>query len=97
MCMSELCQICEQRGISNYFKAILGSPTEKSTNIIKLIQEFQWSLDNTVYIGDSVNDLVAARSANIQFIGFGRTNFSEVNKSFYTVENFTELSKLLLK
>jgi phosphoglycolate phosphatase-like HAD superfamily hydrolase len=94
---SELRDICEQRGISNYFKAILGSPIEKSINIINLIQEFQWSLNNTVYIGDSVNDLVAANTANIQFIGFGRKNFSEVDKSLCIVENFTELSKLLLK
>ena len=94
---SELRIICQQRGISNYFKIILGSPTEKSLNITNLIQKFQWSTKNTVYIGDSVNDYVAASSANIPFIGFGRCNFTENYKSLLTVENFTELSKLLFK
>jgi len=93
----ELCQICRHRRIDQYFEAILGSPVEKSLNIINFLEASQWQRNKTVYVGDSVSDFEAASSAGIAFIGFGSTNFHSYDKIFTSVDNFNELSQLLLR
>ena len=66
---AELRRICEKRKIDHFFKAILGSPTEKKDNIAALLSELNWSHGRSVYVGDSNNDLEAAKSNNLDFVG----------------------------
>jgi phosphoglycolate phosphatase-like HAD superfamily hydrolase len=65
----ELREVCKGRGIDIFFKRILGSPTEKKDNIAKLLSDFEWDRDKSLYVGDSNNDLEAAKANNIDFIG----------------------------
>ncbi len=65
----ELRQVCQARGIDGYFRAILGSPTEKTQNLIELVTSQGWDQRACVYVGDSVNDYDAATEAGIGFIG----------------------------
>lgn len=92
---SELREICRQRGVDRYFDAILGSPEEKSANIDNLLRDLAWSRGSTVYVGDSVNDREAAGVAGIDFIGFGKENFSMGTRTHLTIDSFEQLQKLL--
>ena len=65
----ELRSVCEIREISNYFIDILGSPTDKTTNVRNLIAEKGWNKAETILIGDSINDYNSARENGIMFIG----------------------------
>lgn len=64
----ELRQVCRARGISHYFRAILGSPKEKRENLELLARE-GWEPQASVYVGDSQNDYQAAAEVGIDFIG----------------------------
>ena len=66
---AELRRICEKRKIDHFFKMILGSPTEKKDNIATLLSNLNWSHDKSLYVGDSNNDLEAAKSNNLDFVG----------------------------
>ena len=46
-----------------------GEQRSKSEMIAGIIEDFKISPDNTVYIGDTVNDFDAANGNNIEFIG----------------------------
>ena len=92
---NELRGICRQRGIDHYFDAILGSPEEKSANIGSLLRDLGWNRESTVYVGDSVNDREAAGIAGIDFIGFGRGNFSTGAQNHLTIDSFEQLQRSL--
>ena len=47
----------------------LGSPTEKKDNIAALLSDFKWARSKSLYIGDSNNDLEAAKANNLDFVG----------------------------
>ena len=80
----ELREICKGRGIDSFFKMILGSPTEKKDNIATLLSDFEWERDKSLYVGDSNNDLEAAKANNIDFIGrsSGLTDWKSRNTTF---------------
>jgi HAD superfamily hydrolase (TIGR01549 family) len=80
----ELRRICKKRKIDHFFKAILGSPVEKKDNIAVLLSELNWSHDRSVYVGDSNNDLEAAKSNNLDFVGrySGLIDWKNSNVSF---------------
>ena len=59
----------ELRRIDHFFEKILGSPTEKKDNIAALLSELNWKETDTLYVGDSKNDLDAARANDLDFIG----------------------------
>jgi phosphoglycolate phosphatase-like HAD superfamily hydrolase len=65
----ELREVCKGRGIDLFFKRILGSPIEKKDNIATLLCDFKWDRNKSLYVGDSNNDLEAAKANNIDFIG----------------------------
>ena len=66
---SELRMVCRERGIDRYFKRILGSPVKKKDNLAQLLEDLGWKTNETVYIGDSNNDLEASLANSINFIG----------------------------
>ena len=66
---NELRQVCRARGIDGYFCAILGSPKEKTQNLIELMGSHGWDCQACVYVGDSLNDSDAAAEAGIDFVG----------------------------
>jgi len=87
----ELREICKGRGIDSFFKMILGSPTEKKDNIAALLSDFKWARSKSLYVGDSKNDLEAAKVNNIDFIG---RSSGLVDWEGYNVKFVSELSSL---
>ena len=90
----ELCTICRQRDLSKFFIKISGSPTKKTTNIENAITDLDLNRDKTVYIGDAISDMESSNSAKINFIGFGKENFSMAH-GIPTVNTFDQLQRLL--
>jgi len=66
---TELRVVCRERKIDRYFKRILGSPVKKKDNLTQLLKDLEWKTNETVYIGDSNNDLEASSANRIDFIG----------------------------
>jgi len=80
----ELRQICKKRGISHFFKIILGSPIEKEENIAILLSKLNWKHEKSLYVGDSSNDLEAAKANQLDFVGrsSGLINWKNFNIKF---------------
>ena len=87
----ELREVCKGRGIDSFFKMILGSPTEKKDNIATLLSDFKWERSKSLYVGDSNNDLEAAKENNIDCIG---RSSGLVDWEFYNVKFVSDLSSL---
>ena len=88
----ELRVVCRQRGIHHFFDVIFGSPTSKDDNILRLLRLKGWKKKDCVLIGDSINDLRAAKETGIDFIGknSGMKDWSkEPGSRFFN--NFLEL------
>lgn len=66
---NELRDVCKERRIDNFFVEILGSPVSKDKNIFDLLFKREWKKNLSLYVGDSINDLHAAQSNGIDFIG----------------------------
>jgi phosphoglycolate phosphatase-like HAD superfamily hydrolase len=66
---TELRGICKKRKIDHFFKSILGSPVEKKDNIADLLSGLNWQHSQSLYVGDSNNDLEAAKANNLDFVG----------------------------
>jgi len=91
---NDLKYICNKIGISDYFKAILGSPAKKAKNIKKIISEFSLSREETIYVGDSRNDYEATIQAGLVFIGrnSGIYNFSKLG-DVLVIDNLFNLNE----
>tara|TARA_Y100000816_G_scaffold269835_1_gene233092 strand:- start:508 stop:1125 length:618 start_codon:yes stop_codon:yes gene_type:complete len=83
----ELRYLSKRLNISNYFVSIHGSPTPKEVLIDKLIKKFEYKIDETCLIGDSINDLEAAYANKIKFYGYN--NHLLKNKCEY-IDSFTD-------
>ena len=66
----ELRQLCRQLSLTKYFVSIHGSPTPKSKLVEELMEQHQYNQQETILIGDSINDFSAAMDNGIHFLGF---------------------------
>ena len=84
----ELRLLCKYLEIDKCFITIEGSPTAKNQLVKQLLSTYNYSVDDCVLIGDSINDLEAAKINEITFYGYNYPDFlsADVNniKHFYT-------------
>ncbi len=66
----ELQYLCEQLDIKGYFISINGSPTHKNTLVKNLLEKYNYKKNETILIGDSINDYKAAKINNLDFYGY---------------------------
>lgn len=85
----ELKFLCDQLGISTYFKSISGSPEIKSSIVNRIITDNSYKNTEVILIGDSMTDLYAAESNNILFIGYN--NYAIKEKCSYYIDSFYHL------
>ena len=87
----ELREVCGIRKIKHFFSEILGSPASKESNVSELMAK-GWKAESCIFVGDSVNDLKAARSCGIDFIG-RNSDFSDWHseKDLIVISDLTEL------
>ncbi len=86
---NELRYLCEKHEISNYFVTIYGSPVKKNDLVKRIIQENNYCVDEVALIGDSINDLEAAKVNNIDFYGYNNSAMN--NSDGYYIDTFTEV------
>ena len=93
--LRELIKICKKKKISSYFKSINGYPQTKKEHIKFIIEKNNLGIKEIVYIGDSINDLDAAKCFNINFILLGKKNNINGYKKIYYLKNLINLTDLI--
>ena len=89
----ELRYLCRQLDISRYFVSIHGSPTPKAKLVERVVSEYEYKLKEIVLVGDSINDLDAARQNNISFIGYNNFGLRDIGVTY--IGSFDEFQALL--
>ena len=84
----ELNLLCEKLGIEHYFKSIDGSPTPKIILVENILKKYNYLLDNTCLIGDSINDYDAAIENKIGFYGYNNIKLTSLGQYINTFKTF---------
>ncbi len=66
----ELNYLCNELGLSKYFKTIEGSPTPKDDLVKNILEKHNYNSKECILIGDSINDYEAANVNGIKFYGY---------------------------
>lgn len=66
----ELNYLCKALKIDHFFKTIEGSPTHKNDLVKNILSTYKYDLNECILIGDSINDLDAAKINSIKFYGY---------------------------
>ena len=94
---SDLDQIIEGKGLSDYFKKVYGAPVKKNEILKKIMLTEKVSVNEILYIGDSPEDQQCAKDLGINFIG--RQSDRDLNDSIHPVftDFFTIQAHIKLK
>ncbi|MCB9262668.1 MAG: HAD family hydrolase [Flavobacteriales bacterium] len=86
---NELRFLCKELDIDHYFKSIWGSPTPKNTLVKNLIDNEGYNKNETVLIGDSINDFEASVDNDIAFYGYNNQNLIGKGTYLYNYSLFS--------
>lgn len=89
----DLVALCQHHGIDGLFQGIYGSPKTKTAIVKDIVSEVVNA--DCVLIGDSSNDLSAAQSNNIAFIGYNNPALREQHpyvESFHQIADAFHMS-----
>lgn len=84
----ELNALCSHFELTQYFKSIEGSPTVKSKLVANLLKTYNYRAEETLLIGDSINDYVAASENKINFCGYNNPALKSLGNYLETFKNF---------
>lgn len=84
----ELRFLCKELKISQYFKSIHGSPTPKNQLVSKLLENYEYDIDKTCLIGDSINDYEAALYNKIRFYNYNNPKISDLGAEIISFSEF---------
>lgn len=82
----ELRFLCKELELGKFFLSIDGSPTPKNQLVANVLQKNNYLENETILIGDSINDYEAARVNNIDFYGFNNKELINYSKTY--IDNF---------
>ena len=82
----ELNKLCINFELTEYFISIDGSPIKKDILIKNIMKKFEYLTEETILIGDSINDYNAAKKNDVVFYGYNNTNLKNHNY----INNFNE-------
>jgi phosphoglycolate phosphatase-like HAD superfamily hydrolase len=90
----EIREIVDRRGWSEFFSCVFGSPSSKSENLKRIIEERGVSARELVFFGDASSDLQAALENRVEFIGIGpwMLEHHSSDNHFPVYRSFTELT-----
>ncbi|EAQ42173.1 HAD family hydrolase [Polaribacter sp. MED152] len=80
----ELRFLNRELGMDQYFISIHGSPTPKKDLVSKLMKRYNYNVEKTCLIGDSINDYQAAKSNKIIFYGYNNNMIKHLGKAYLT-------------
>ncbi len=84
---NDLQYICNSLELTQYFLSINGSPKVKSEIVKDILLENRYKQDETILIGDSVNDFEASNDNGIEFYGFNNKLLMEDYKYIIKFED----------
>lgn len=84
----ELRLINESLQLSKYFLGIFGSPKNKIDIVKSIIQDNKLNKNETILIGDSINDYDAAIKNDIRFFGYNIVKLKNISDKY--INTFTE-------
>ena len=82
-------------GTKHYFRDYVAASQvglSKGEAIQKIIKEY--NIDKGIYVGDTVIDLEAAKSASVDFI-YAKYGFGDGVSAYYSINNITELPSVI--
>lgn len=85
---NELNYLCEKLDLSEYFISINGSPTPKNDLVKNLLLKYKYLENETILIGDSLNDYEAAKINNLDFYGFNNSELKKLDEYIERFEDF---------
>lgn len=94
----ELNEIVLKKGLNSYFKKICGFPPAKTELLSELIKSENFDKNKTVFIGDSIDDMLSAKYNCVRFIGrsiFGLESEDFHSKQFSVVEDLLSLEDII--
>lgn len=83
----DLRYICDQLGLSRYFKSIGGSPQTKEIIIENILKTYHYNRSETCMLGDSVNDFIAAEKNKIVFFGFNNKDLQNMTNYLLKIDD----------
>lgn len=94
----EMDEVVRRRKLGRYFSAVLGSPASKTDLINGILKDKGYKPEEVLFIGDSKNDLNAAKDTGVTFIarvtGEDRS-WAESNKVKRIIEDLRGLSEYI--
>ena len=78
----EIKHIVDAKGLSKYFKEVVGSPKSKEENLKALIDKYSIDINKALYFGDAQSDLEAAQKNGVEFVGINYFDGSIGYKDF---------------
>lgn len=92
---NELRFLCEKLGIEDYFVSINGSPTPKKQLVKDILHNSAFGRQETILIGDAVNDYDAAHYGQIDFYGYNNDDLKDLGSGYIAtfVKSFLILGK----
>lgn len=88
---NELRFLCEKLGLSKYFKSIEGSPTHKNDLVKNILNKEKYLVEESILIGDSINDFNAASVNGIKFYGFNNPKLRLKDEYLNTISELKEI------
>ena len=98
--------VAEGAGIAEFFDLVLGedsvaNPKPAPDIVLKAMEELGSGKEETVFVGDMVYDIEAAKSAGVTSVwasyGYGRGERAEKAGPDYVINSFSELEKIISK
>ena len=87
----DLLYICKKLNLEPYFLSIHGSPEIKTNIVTNILDDNQYIKDETILVGDSINDYEAATANNIEFFAYNNEKLMDLKckylPSFSKLEN----------
>ncbi|KLE04685.1 haloacid dehalogenase [Aliarcobacter butzleri L353] len=84
----ELNYLCKELGLTQYFKTIEGSPTPKNDLVKNILEKYNYNSNESILIGDSINDFDAAKINSMRFYGYNNEKLRNLDSY---IENFNSL------
>ena len=92
----ELQRIAERRGLSTFFKRLMGFPRSKEQGIELFLEDGPYPRDRVAMIGDAMTDHDAAVATGVPFVGVAPPGVPHFfPESTRTVRDLTELAAAL--
>lgn len=87
----ELRYICQSLDIGRFFVGIFGSPTHKNQIVANILKDYSLLMEDTALIGDSINDLEAAKYNQIEFYGYNNMELKKLKACKNYLNDFTNI------